>query len=189
MPEYWNEEKNTFRKNIPDNQRKALEASFQKWIEKYSEAANSLANADEQHDVATIAAKVSEERGNLRKFKLISYFDELISQFSQTGNVGNRKVYRDVRNKLQQFVGEGRDVSFEAVTVKFCNEWKRKMKAEGLTEITLSVKFRTLRAVLNKAIANQYAKANSYPFARNTAEMGKFSVGKFDTKTTSHLPS
>jgi hypothetical protein len=57
------------------------------------------------------------------------------------------------------------------------------MRSEGLTEITLSVKFRTLRAVLDKAIANGYAKADSYPFARNTAEQHKFHIGKFDTKT------
>jgi len=183
-PHYWNEKTQTFRKNVPATQRKALETAFGKWTAKYSGAAEELADADEQHDVKTVAAKVSEQRGNLRKFKLLAFFDELISQFDQTGNVGNRKVYRDVRNNLQQFVGEGQDVPFEAVTVKFCSDWERKMRSKGLTEITLSVKFRTLRAVLNKAIANKYANPDKYPFARNTAETGKFSVGKFDVKTT-----
>jgi integrase len=52
-----------------------------------------------------------------------------------------------------------------------------------LTEVTLSLRFRTLRALLNKAIADGVAKAETYPFARNVAERNKFSVGKFDVST------
>ncbi len=184
QPHYWNAEKETFRRNIPDAQRKVLEAELAKWHNRYADAADTLAIADEQHDASTIATKVSTARMNARRFRLIEYFDELISQFEQTGNVGNQKVYRDVRNKLQGFIGKQQDVPFEAVTVKFCNEWERSMRVGGLTEITLSVKFRTFRAVLNKAIANGYAKADTYPFSRNTAETNKFSIGKFDTKTS-----
>ncbi len=183
-PQYWNRETNDFRKSVPTAKQKEMRAAFKKWEEKYSQVAEELANADEQHEAKTVAATVATERSNKRKFKLLAYFDELISQFDQTGNVGNRKVYRDIRNNLQRFVGDGQDVAFDAVTVRFCNEWERKMRAEGLTEITLSVKFRTLRAVLNKAIANGYAKPASYPFARNTAETNKFQIGKFDVKTT-----
>ncbi|ARK10371.1 site-specific integrase [Fibrella sp. ES10-3-2-2] len=181
--EYWNEEKGKCRRSVPTDKREALEAALERWRKKYTEVAEDLSTADEQHDAIAIATKVSTDRLNTRKFKVLSYFDELIEQFEQTGNVGNRKVYRDVRNKLQAFIGEGQDVPFDAVTVKFCNEWERTMKAEGLTDVTLSVKFRTLRTVLNKAIANGYAKITAYPFARNTAESYKFSIGKFDTKT------
>lgn len=183
-PQYWNADKGKIRSNYPTERRKALEAAFRKWEERYSEAAESLASSDEEHDAQTIANKVIEDRRTIRQFKLLSYFDELISQFEKTGNVGNRKVYRDVQNNLTRYIGEGKDVSFEQVTVKFCNGWETKMRSEGLTDITLSVKFRTLRAALNKAIANGYAKYENYPFARNTAETHKFQVGKFDTKTT-----
>jgi integrase len=183
-PQFWNKEKNTFRRTVPEGKRKAFEIALKKWLDKYTDAAEMLAEADELHDAHAVAIKVSSERKTTRKFQLLGYFDELINQFEKTGNVGNRKVYRDVHNNLRRFIGEGKDVSFEAVTVKFCNEWENKMRSEGLTEITLSVKFRTLRAVLNKAIANGYTKPTSYPFSRNTAETNKFQIGKFDTRTT-----
>jgi integrase len=182
-PQYWNDEKGTFRKNVPPAQRKALEAAFRIWVERYTEAAHTLADTDEEHDARAVATKVSSERLSKRKFQLLNYMTELIHQFERAGSVGNRKVYRDVQNNLQRFIGEGRDVSFDAVTVKFCNEWENKMRAEKLSEITISVKFRTLRAVLNKAIANGYAKPTSYPFARNTAETHKFQIGKFKLTT------
>ena len=183
-PQYWNAEKGKIRSSYPTDRRKTLEAAFRMWEAKYSDAAEELAASDEVHDALTIVEKVSQERKITRQFKLISYFDELIHQFEQTGNVGNRKVYRDVQNNLARYIGMGKDVAFDQVTVKFCNGWETKMRSEGLTDITLSVKFRTLRAALNKAIANGYAKVDSYPFARNTAEQHKFQVGKFDTRTT-----
>jgi integrase len=183
-PDYWNAKKNEIRRSYPDAKRLLLEASLRKWEEKYNDAAETLSSADEIHDASSVADKVSNERKLTRQFKLLSYFDELIGQFEKTGNVGNRKVYRDVKNNLTRFIGNGKDVSFEQVTVKFCNDWERKMRIEGLSDVALSIKFRTLRAVLNKAIANGYTKPNSYPFARNTAEQHKFSVGKFNTKTS-----
>lgn len=188
-PEFWNKDKNTFRKSIPDNRRKELEATLQKWKDKFTDAAEDLALSDEIHDAKSVAAKVSNERLATRKFKLLAYFDEVISLFDKAGNVGNRRVYRDVQNSLRRFLGEGIDIAFEAVTVKFCNEWEIKMRSEGVTEVTLSLRFRTLRAILNKAIANGYAKPTSYPFARNSAEKNKFQIGKFDTKTTKRAVS
>ncbi|CAN5617791.1 site-specific integrase [soil metagenome] len=183
-PQYWNAEKNKIRSSYPTDRRKALEVAFRKWQERYEDAAEGYSASDLAHDVADIATKVSEDRKTTRQFKLLAYFEELISQFEKSGNVGNRKVYRDVQNNLTRYVGEGKDVSFDAVTVKFCNGWEAKMRSEGLTEITLSVKFRTLRAVINKAIGEGYAKPDSYPFTRNAAEKYKFHIGKFDTKTT-----
>lgn len=184
QPQFWNKDKNTFRKSVPDEKRKELEASLRKWKDKYTDAAESLAEADEQHDVKAVAAKVTSERLTTRAFKLLSYFDELINQFDRTGNVGNKRVYKDVQNALRRFIGEGQDIPFDAVTVKFCNQWETRMKSDAVTDSTLSVRFRTLRAVLNKAIANGYAKPTAYPFARNSAETHKFQIGKFNTKTT-----
>ena len=182
-PQFWNEQTNTFRKNVPTEKRKAIEVALRKWEEKYSEAAETLAEADEVHDARSVAAKVSHERLSTRQYKLLSYFEELISQFDKTGNVGNRRVYRDVQNSLRRFIDEGQDVPFDGVTVKFCNQWETKMRSEGVVDNSLSVRFRTLRAVLNKAIANGCAKPTAYPFARNTAEKHKFQIGKFNTKT------
>ncbi|GAB2542796.1 site-specific integrase [Spirosoma aerophilum] len=188
-PEFWNKEKNTFRKNVPEKKRTELEVALRNWKDRYTDAAETLAGDDEVHDVKSVAEKVSSERLSTRKFKLLTYFDEIISQFDKAGNIGNRRVYRDVQNSLRRFLGKDEDVSFEAVTVKFCNEWETKMRSEGVTEVTLSLRFRTLRAILNKAIANGYSKATSYPFARNSSEKNKFQIGKFDTKTSKRAVS
>ncbi|GAB3805525.1 site-specific integrase [Spirosoma humi] len=183
-PQFWNPNKHEIRQSYPAEKRKALEKALEKWKERFTEAAEELAVNDTRHDASSIVHKVIDERNDLRRFQLLEYFDELISQFDKTGNVGNKRVYKDVQNSLRRFMGEGQDVPFDGITVKFCNQWENRMRSETVTDSTLSVRFRTLRAVLNKAIANGYAKPTSYPFARNTAENHKFQIGKFDTRTT-----
>lgn len=184
LPQYWNPNKREIRQNYPIDKRKALEKSLQLWKDRFTNAAEELSTSDAQHNASTVVHKVADERDTTRKFQLLAYFNELIGQFERVGKIGNKKVYTDVRNNLLRFVGKSKDVPFDAVTVKFCNDWENKMRGEGLAEITLSVKFRTLRAVLNKAIANGYAKPTSYPFARNTAETNKYQIGKFNLTTT-----
>lgn len=199
-PQYWNAKKNEIRKSYPSDKRRELEENLRKWHDKFVDAADKLLQSDTRHNAEAVVDVVADERQATRKFKLLEYFTELIHQFEKTGKVGNRKVYRDVQCNLARFMGAeeqiktdtatntkkgiwSKDVPFNDVTVKFCNEWEAKMREEGLTDVTLSVKFRTLRAVLNKAIGNGYAKTDNYPFARNTAEIYKFQVGKFKLKT------
>ena len=66
----------------------------------------------------------------------------------------------------------------------FCQEWETTLRSTGAVDTTLSNRFRTLRAVFNKAIAAGVAKPEYYPFARTVAEKHKFIVGKFDVTTT-----
>ena len=137
--------------------------------------------------------------------KLLAYCDELSTGYLKTGQGGNSIVYRDLRNQLAKFIaaesnapipptGRGQadawaswlsqyDVPFDRVTVAFCHEWEATLRATGAEETTLSNRFRTLRAVLNRAIANGVSKAEHYPFARTVAEKHKFSIGKFDVST------
>ncbi|AMJ67201.1 site-specific integrase [Hymenobacter sp. PAMC 26628] len=210
LPKYWNASKSNYReairKSYPEPHREQLLNSLGKWEAKYSEAAGTLAAADEQHDALAVATKAIEGRKATRRVKLLAYVEELAAGMAAVGQIGNAGIYRDLASQLAKFVGSahgapepplGRgqeadkaawvskhDVPFERVTVAFCTEWESALRATGIEEITLSLRFRTLRAVLNKAIAAGVAKADYYPFARTVAEKHKFSVGKFDVSTT-----
>jgi site-specific recombinase XerD len=210
-PKYWNAEKGgdfrkSIRKSYPDPQRDDLIQNLGKWEKRYETAAGAIARNDEQHSAADVARKAVEARKVARRVKLLAYIEELAVGMAAGGQVGNATVYRDLGNQLAKFVGaedntpepplgRGReqeraewirqyDVPFDRVNVAFCHEWEATLRATGAEEITLSLRFRTLRAVLNKAIANGLAKAEQYPFARNVAERHKFQVGKFDVSTS-----
>lgn len=209
-PKYWNAEKSNYRdairKSYPEPHRETLLNALASWEAKYAEAARTLAGADEQHNAEAVLMKAIEGRKAARRIKLLAYVEELAAGMAKAGKIGNAGVYRDLGNQLAKFVGSEQgahepplgkgqeaekavwvskyDVPFERVTVLFCNEWEAALSATGAEEITLSLRFRTLRAVLNKAIAAGVAKADHYPFARTVAEKHKFTVGKFDVSTT-----
>ncbi|WP_400192683.1 site-specific integrase [Hymenobacter sp. B81] len=185
-PRYWNAEKQEIRRSYPEPQRTELVQALQKWEQKYTEAAHSLASNDEQHDANAVFSQATQERQKLRRIRLLAYIDELVAAMRLAGQVGNAGVYKDLRSQLSKFIQAelgGEDLPFERVTVAFCNRWEAVLRASGAKNITLSQRFRTLRAVLNKAIANGDAKPEHYPFARTVAERHKFSVGKFDVST------
>jgi site-specific recombinase XerD len=204
-PKYWNPLKKEIRKSYPDPGRDKLLKKLSEWEAKYSGAADALAEADEQHDAPAVAAKAIEGRKAARRVKLLAYCDELTTGYLKTGQAGNATVYRDLRNQLAKFIaaeakapapptGRGQadawavwlsryDIPIDRVSVAFCHEWEQTLRATGIKEITLSLRFRTLRAVLNQAIAAGLAKATAYPFARTVAEKHKLQVGKFDVST------
>jgi integrase len=187
-----------------EDQRK-LVAKLAEWESKYQKAALMLAEADEQHDAPAIAAKAIEGRKAVRRVKLLAYCYELSAGYLKTGQTGNSIVYRDLGNQLAKFIaaearvatppsgrGKGQelekwvsqhDIVLDKVDVAFCREWEATLRATGIKEITLSLRFRTLRALLNQAIAAGLVKASAYPFARTVAEKHKFTVGKFDVST------
>ena len=189
-PKYWNEQhkgyREAIRKSYPAKYRAELINKLSEWESKYSNAASILTDADEQHDAKAVASKAIEGRKQTRSTTLLAYIDTIVDEMVKSRRTGNGIVYRDLRNQLKKFIADEydtTDIPFEKVTVKFCHEWEGTLRATGTADTTLSHRFRTLRAVLNRAIANGYAKPDSYPFARNVAEKHKFSVGKFDTST------
>lgn len=205
LPKYWNADKKEVRRSYPEPQRENLVQALKSWEAKYSEAADTLAEADEQHNAEAVFTKAIEGRKATRRIKLLAYCDELSTGYLATSQTGNATVYRDLRNQLAKFIaveasaptpptGRGQaaawtawlgshDIPIEKVNVTFCNAWEKRLRATGIQEITLSLRFRTLRAVLNQAIANGLLKAEAYPFARTVAEKHKLQVGKFDVST------
>jgi integrase len=190
-PKFWNAEKSNYReairKSYPEPQRDKLLKELAKWEAKYREAADSLAGADEQHDAEAVLAKAIEGRKATRRVQLLAYIEELAQGMTTAGKLSNAIIYRDLASQLRKFVQAeygASDVPFERVTVVFCQEWENTLRATGAVDTTLSNRYRTLRAVLNKSIATGVAKPEHYPFARTVAEKHKYSVGKFDVSTT-----
>jgi integrase len=186
-PKYWNDKytgyKEAIRKSYPEPYRDELIKQLTAWENKYSDVARTLAANDEVHDVKEVASKAIEGRQQARRSKLLAYIGELISNMEKVGRVGNSLVYRDLKNQLVDFIKPVVDIRFAEINVKFLNAFEHHMSAKGVADTTLSNRFRTLRAVINKAIGEGLADVGDYPFTRNVSDKHKFSIGKFDTTT------
>lgn len=99
----------------------------------------------------------------IQKPSIISYGENQIEQFKKAGKAGNAICYSCAVNKLKAYAGNSK-LLFEDVSYKFLNEFNVSLLNEGIKVNSISVYFRTIRALFNKAIKEGIISPNIYPF-------------------------
>jgi integrase len=77
---------------------------------------------------------------------------------------------------LKRFIPLRKTLLFDEVDVAFLNKLETDLRSRSLAETTISIVFRTLRAVFNKAREEERIPMTTYPFM-------KFKISKFNTQT------
>lgn len=109
--------------------------------------------------------------------KFIGYVDGLIKSFRDSGRKGNAIVYQNCRDSITSYT-KGKDIALVNIDYAFItkyqqylenklvviNEGKATEKTKKLSQNTISVYLRTLRAIINKAIKDGLIEDSSYPF-------------------------
>lgn len=114
-------------------------------------------------------------RSPKEKKQVIAFTTEIIVNLQKINKVGNASAYIDLRRTLVRFK-EGKDFPFSDVTHTFLVQLEQYLRERKLAETSISVYFRTLRSVFNKAIRENNVKKDSYPF-------DEFKISKFNTDT------
>ena len=98
-------------------------------------------------------------------------FLNFISRMKDSGQIKNSLVYKDALRELKKFTLE-KDLGFHQIDVAFLNRYEEFMKKCNLGPSTIYLYLRTLRALFNKAIEENYCDKACYPFS-------KFSLAKY----------
>ena len=110
------------------------------------------------------------------KTTLFKYIESKIVDLKESNRIGNADVYTNTLNQLKTFL-KRKDITFSQIDLVFLNKFETFFRKRSSMDNTMSVHFRTLRAVFNSAIAEGYAKKDSYPF-------DKYKISeRFSTKT------
>lgn len=124
------------------------------------------------HDlIQAIQTDLRKEEAN----KVFYFFDQIIARFFQAGKVGTAKVYKDTKRTLKHFTNST-DLLFTDIDQTFLHNYEVYLRKLGLADTSMSVYFRTIRAIFNKAIQEKLINLNTYPFR-------EFSIAKFNTST------
>lgn len=167
----WDDDKNLLKKKHPYKERydgiitKAIAAFNDKLVEF-------------KHDGKDFTPDVliSEASKPTKKTTVFNFFELKIQELNDRKQIGNAKVYKDTLNQLKKFTSN-KDITFSQVDYSFLIKFETALKAKGVSDNALSVRFRTLRAVFNAAIAENYVKKDLYPF-------DKFKITeRYSTKT------
>jgi len=104
------------------------------------------------------------------------FYAEIIQKFQNNNHIGNARVYEHSYFSLKRFYNGKLDFLFTDIDMDFLKKYEQYLFRRGNKSTTISLNFRTLRSVYNKAIEAKYAPKNSYPF-------DEFKVSKFDVTT------
>lgn len=96
-------------------------------------------------------------------------FRSKIEALRADGNVGNMLVYDNVLKGVERFAGG--KIALERVTVEWLRRYNRFLIGEEKSATTMSIHFRTIRAIVNQAKREGLIREADYPFGR-----GKFEI-------------
>jgi len=130
---------------------------------------------------------------------VLSFWGDLITQMYEEGSRGNARNNVYVRNLFLTFLSKKEklespndpkerepflqglvkkhEFSFDRFDYTLLRNYENFLRKRGLKETSLSIHFRTLRAIFNEAIKRRLADRDTYPFET-------FKVSKFSTETT-----
>ena len=114
-------------------------------------------------------------KNHTKKTTVYQFLEIVIAELLKADKVGNSNVYKSLRDVLLRFRNR-KDFTFSELDGSFLRKFEQDLRERGLKENSMSVHFRTLRALYNRAVVEDYARKESNPFQ-------EFKVSKFNTKT------
>lgn len=168
---YWDFEKEKPKRNCPN--REFIAEVISTNMESVRKQIIEL-NADNRDYSAQ--SLLTQNEKDITVYTVGDYYKKLLDEMDFSGQYGNWRIYSSSYNSLKAFTKAKMDFLFSEIDVSWLNKYEKWLKARGNKGTTISIQFRTLRAVYNKAIADKFVKKSCYPF-------DDFKISKFDTST------
>lgn len=171
-PKFWDFKKNQPKPSCPD--RELIQKIILDKKAEYQTQILELKTANKNFTVSSLV----EHTNRVKTIKTVSeFYSDLISHYKTVGKVGNANIYRDSFNSIKTFKKtDNLDFLFSEINLAWLNEYEKWMISNNRAETTMSLLFRTLRSAYNKAIEQNAARREDYPF-------DSFKMSKFNTKT------
>lgn len=170
-PKHWN-----FKKNIPRLSCPNRDLIKQITLDKESEFQTIILEKKSSQKSYTAKTLIN-AKNNPRARTLEEVFTCIIADFEKSDKLGNAKVYRETYNSIIRYTKLSiLDFHISEITAEWLSGYEKWFIASNNKSTTISLRFRTLRSVFNKAIEMNCVSKEDYPF-------DSFRVSKFNTKT------
>jgi hypothetical protein len=169
-PELWDIKTSRPKKSHPNKTR--LDIYISAKITEVEKMLLDLENMEEEFAIETLTTQIKSKASNINVYDFI---DKIVKEETQANKIGTAGVYAQTKSMLRNFHGND-SLRFTDITVSFLKKYESFFRKKGTKEISISFYMRTLRAVMNRAIAEKYCNKNIYPFK-------DYSIANLNTKT------
>lgn len=169
-PKFWDFEKNKPKRSCPN--REQLIKAINEQEQKYAEQILEFSVEQREYSPTTLIEAIVP----VQKTKTVSdLFNGYIAQLIDEDRLGYALSVQQVYNSLLKYKGH-LDIYFSEIDVNWLKEYESWLRCCKLADNTIGIRFRTLRAVYNLALAEGMVKADCYPFK-------KYKVSKLHKET------
>ena len=166
----WDFKKNQPKKSCPD--REAIIKLISDRVSAYNSLIMEL--TAKQHEF-TMSSLVQMIENKIAVKTVSEMYDYLIDEFRKTDHLGTMSVYQQSKSSLTKF-NRTLDIPFSDIDCQWLERYEKWLKSRNIKDTTVSILFRTLRSVFNRALSMKLIKRDIYPF-------NDFKVSKFDVRT------
>lgn len=96
-------------------------------------------------------------------------FKMKIDELKKAGRIGNMDIYKTALKSLEDFAGE--HVPFKAITVSWLVRFTEYLRKRDLSQNTIAIRLRTLKAIFNDAKTLNIIREAEYPFGKGKYEI------------------
>lgn len=162
-----------------------LDALLKKYTDKTDELLKEGRNT-------TIDQLIDKVENRVKIITVYEYFNNLIKNFTAANKLGQARIHEMTLRSLKDFAPK--EIRFHDIDLHWLKRYENYLKRKsikdaqgvvlrkGLKDTTISIYFRTLRAVYNSAIGEGFAKQIEYPFGKKQ-DNKTFTVSSIDVTT------
>lgn len=170
-PKFWDFSRNKPKPNCPNKE------YIQKIIlDRQVELQQRMFELDSEQKEYTSTTLLNDESKKFELKTVNQFYQELIEQYKENYNCGNRLIYKGSYNSIKVFTSDNLEIPFSSIDLAWLNRYEKWLRSKGNKETTMSLLFRTLRSTYNKAIEAKCARKSDYPFH-------EYRISKFDVTT------
>lgn len=158
LPQHWDIEKNRPKRNCPN--RDLIQKLINEKVNLYTEHILDLKATNREFTIANLIDKVN---GVSNKCTVGELFEIHIKQLTLEGRLKYASTFKELKNSLLEF-NFHLDILFSGIDATWLKHYETWLKNKGLAPNSIGVRFRTLRAIYNRAIEENIVKQEYYPF-------------------------
>jgi len=157
-PKFWDFEKEKPKRNCPN--RESIESVISTNLERVRKQILELNVENKDYSAQSL---VNQKDKQVTIYTVGDFYKKLLKEMDEGGKYGNWRFYTASNNSLKAFTNGNMDFLFSEIDVAWLNSYEKWLLKRGNIGTTISVQFRTLRAIYNKAIELKCVNKSNFP--------------------------
>lgn len=169
-PIYWDYTKNKLKRNCPNYSNIHLLITEQ--LNEYSNQIVDLETSKKEFTASSLMEKLEQP---IKKDTVKDFIEREVCRLKAENRINYASSHKHLLNSLLSFK-KNLEIPFCEIDATWLKNYESFLKQQGLANNSIGIRFRTLRAVYNRAIEENLVKAECYPFK-------KYKVSKLHEET------